>query len=61
MFKKNYVLYRCSFTQLSHDVEKLRRWYKDFGMPLKTTKLKNPLKAAQVATLVKFFNVERTC
>ena len=68
-FQKSDFLGHCSFTQLFHDVEKLRRkpkifvnviqrfWYvQDVGLIFK----KNPPEAAKVATLVKFFNVEKT-
>ena len=68
-YQKSDFLGHCSFTQLFHDVEKLRRkpkifvkviqrfWYvQHVGLIF----LKNPPEAAKVATLVKFFNVEKT-
>ena len=53
----------CSFTQIFHDVEKLRRKPKIFVKVFKTCRLnvlKIPPEAAKVATSVKFFNVEKT-
>ena len=67
--KKNNFLGHCSFTQLLHDVEKLRRKPKIFMKVIRRfwdvhhvgwIFFKNPPEAAQVATLVKFFNVENT-
>ena len=68
-FQKSDLLGHCSFTQIVHDVEKLRRKHKIFtkviqrfwyvqhaGLMYK----KNPPEAAKVATSVKFFNVEKT-
>ena len=68
-FQKSDFLGHCSFTQLFHDVEKLRRkpkifvkviqrfWYvQHVGLIF----FLNPPEAAKVATLVKFFNVEKT-
>ena len=66
---KSDFLCHCSFTQIVHDVEKLRRKPKTFvkviqrfwcvqhaGLMFK----KNPPEGAKFATLIKFFNVEKT-
>ena len=68
-FQKSYFLGHCSFKQFFHDVEKLRRkskifvkviqrfWYvQHMGLIFE----KNPPEAAKVATLAKFFNVQKT-
>ena len=64
-FQKSDFLGHCSFTQLVHDVEKLRRKPKIFVKILVCTTcglniLKNPPEAVKVATLVNFFNAEKT-
>ena len=67
--KKHSFFGHCSFTQLFHDVEKLRRKYKIcvkviqrfcYVQHMDLIFLKNPPEAAKVATSVKFFNVGKT-
>ena len=67
-FLKSYFLGHCSFTQLFHDVENLSRKPKIFMKVIKKILVcttwwlnisKNLPEAAQVATLVKFFNVKK--
>ena len=67
--QKSDFLGYCSFTQLFHDVEMLRRkpklfvkvirrfWYEQH---VDLIFFKNPPEAAKVATLVKFFHFEKT-
>ena len=59
--QKSDFLGHCFFTQLFHDVEKFTRKHKILvcttcGLNI----FLNPPEAAQVATLVKFFNVGKT-
>ena len=67
-FKKSYFLDNCSFTQLFHDVEKGRRKTKIFEKVIQRfwyvlhvgLMFKKSTRRAKVATLIKFFNVEKT-
>ena len=67
--QKSDFLGHCSFTQLFHDVEKLRRKPKIFVKVIRRFSYaqhvsvifkKNPPEAAKVATSVKVFNVGKT-